>query len=137
MAIIKGQNLRVFVGDKCIAAATSCQFHVGTSLEESSTKDSTGNWQSQECTQKNWDVSVDALVVDSDAAAETAFDLIDKVGTTVTLKWQQTEGDSNRAAVASGKCKTGSAILSDISVTAANKSNSTYSATFTGIGALS
>ena len=66
MATIKGQNLRVMVGGKCIAMATSCQFHIGTSLEDASTKDSTGDWQEQEVTGLNWDASTDSLVTLTD-----------------------------------------------------------------------
>ncbi len=62
MGVIKGKNLRVMVGGKCIAMGTSCQIHVGTQLEDSSTKDSTGDWQEQEVTALNWDVTTDSLV---------------------------------------------------------------------------
>ena len=40
--VIKGQNLRIFVGEKCVAFSTSCQLQVSANLEDTSTKDSTG-----------------------------------------------------------------------------------------------
>jgi hypothetical protein len=44
MGVIKGQNLRVLIGGKCVAFATSCTVHVSLNLEDSSTKDSTNNF---------------------------------------------------------------------------------------------
>jgi hypothetical protein len=65
MGTIKGQNLRVLVGNpsKCVAAATSCTVHLSLQLESETTKDS-GDWDEQGPVGKNWDGSVDALVVD-------------------------------------------------------------------------
>lgn len=65
MATIKGQNLRVFIGTppKCVAASTSCTVHLAADLQDSSTKDSTGDWQQQQVVGFNWDMSVDALIV--------------------------------------------------------------------------
>lgn len=138
MVTIKGQNLRLFVGDKCIGAATSCSLHLSASLEDASTKDSTGSWTEQECTGKSWDASADALVFsEADAQAVGFFDAVALVGTKVTVKLQQTEGEKNRAAVASGKTLTGSAWVNDISLSAANKQNSTWTIQLTGDGALS
>lgn len=68
MAVIKGQNLRIKLGQKYVAFATNATVHIGASLEESSTKDSTNGWQQQEVTGMNWDISVDALYsVETDA----------------------------------------------------------------------
>ena len=65
MGVIKGQNLRVLVGNpsKCVAAATSCTVHLSLQLESETTKDS-NDWDEQGPVGKNWDGSVDALVVD-------------------------------------------------------------------------
>lgn len=143
---IKGKNLRVFIGGKCIAAATSCTLHVSAQVEDSSTKDSEGNWSESECTGKSWDISCDALVVLTDPVsggdAKLADDILDAVGTTVTVTFDQTSGAAsthNRTAVspASAIKKTGSAILTDVSITAANRQNGTITAQFTGTGALS
>lgn len=71
--VIKGQNLRVMVGNpaKCVAAAVSCQVHLVLQLEDTSTKDSTGGWQEQEPVGKSWDGTVDALVTDGIYDAKT------------------------------------------------------------------
>lgn len=60
---IKGQNLRLFVEGKCIAAATSCTIHVTAQTEDATTKDSDGDWVENQCVGLGWDASVDALVM--------------------------------------------------------------------------
>lgn len=141
MATIKGQNLRVMVGGKCIAMATSCQFHIGTSLEDSSTKDSTGDWQEQEVTGLNWDASTESLVtlVDNGSNGEIPSDILSLIinKTLVTLTFDATSGTNNRTAQNSALKKSGSAYVTDVSISAANRQNSTLSVKFTGTGALS
>ena len=66
MATIKGQNLRVLVDNKCIAQATSCTFHIAARVEESSTKDDTGDFAQNEITGLSWDASTDSLVTLTD-----------------------------------------------------------------------
>ena len=138
----KGQNLRVFVDDKCVAVSTSCQFHVGLNLEDDNSKDNTGLWQHQEVTGKTWNVSCETLY-DPEAPTEnnaiTPAELADIIITSenpeVTLKWDATEGEKNRTA--KNKGYTGKAIYNDLSVTSPNRSNSTASHQFTGNGPLS
>ena len=141
MAIIKGQNLRVMVGGKCIAMATSCQFHIGTSLEDVSTKDSTGDWQEQEVTGLNWDASTDSLVTltDNGQNGELPTDLMSLIinKTLVTLTFDQTAGTNNRTGQNATIKRSGSAYLTDYSLTAPNRQNSTLSCKFTGTGPLS
>ena len=141
MATIKGQNLRVMVGGKCIAMATSCQIHVGTQLEDSSTKDSTGDWQEQEVTGLNWDVTTDSLVTleDNGTNGELPQDLLSLIinKTKVTLSFDTTSGANNRVGQNSVIKKTGEAYITDMSVQAANRQNSTLSVQFTGTGPLS
>ena len=141
MATIKGQNLRVMVGGKCIAMATSCQFHIGTILESSSTKDSTGDWDEQEVTGLNWDASTDSLVtlVDNGQNGELPADLMSLIinKTLVTLTFDQTAGTNNRTGQNATIKRSGSAYLTDYSLTAPNRANSTLSCKFTGTGPLS
>lgn len=141
MATIKGQNLRVMVGGKCIAMATSCQFHIGTSLEDSSTKDSTGDWQEQEVTGLNWDASTDSLVTltDNGTNGELPTDLMSLIinKTLVTLTFDKTAGTNNRTGQNATIKRSGSAYLTDYSLTAPNRQNSTLSCKFTGTGPLS
>lgn len=141
MATIKGQNLRVMVGGKCIAMATSCTFHVAAQMEDSSTKDDTGNWQSQEVTGLSWDASTDSLVTltDNGSNGELPQDIFTAMiaMTPVTLTFDTTSGTNNRVAQNGALKKSGQAYISDISITAANRANSTMTVQFQGNGALS
>jgi len=141
MATIKGQNLRVMVGGKCIAMATSCTFHVAAQMEDSSTKDDTGNWQSQEVTGLSWDASTDSLVTltDNGSNGELPQDIFTAMiaMTPVTLTFDTTNGTNNRVAQNGALKKSGQAYISDISITAANRANSTMTVQFQGNGALS
>ena len=141
MATIKGQNLRVMVGGKCVAMATSCQFHVSAQLEDSSTKDSTGDWQEQEVTGLSWDAQTDSLVTltDNGSNGELPQDLLSLIinKTLVTLTFDQTAGTNNRVAQNSAIKRSGSAYVVDYNLTAANRQNSTITVRFQGTGTLS
>lgn len=140
---IKGQNLRVLVGtgasQLCIAMATSCQLHLSASLEDSSTKDSTGDWQEQEVVGLSWDASTDSLVTtDTDASGKVSADLFTYMinKTLLTLVFDVTNGTKNRTTTNSTLKRTGTCYISDISVTAQNRTNSTMTVSFVGTGAL-
>ena len=62
MGTIKGQHLRLFINNVCVAAAKSCSLHLASVLEDSSTKDTEGDFAEQSVVGLNWDASVDALV---------------------------------------------------------------------------
>ena len=141
MGTIKGQNLRVMVGGKCIAMATSCQFHISAQMEDSSTKDSTGDWQEQEVVGLSWDAQTDSLVTleDNGSNGELPQDLLSLIinKTKVQLTFDQTAGTNNRTGQNAAIKRTGWAWLNDISISAANKQNSQLTAQFTGTGPLS
>lgn len=141
MATIKGQNLRVMVGGKCIAMATSCTFHISAQVESSSTKDDANDFEVNEVTGLSWDASTDSLVTltDNGTNGELPTDLMSLIinKTVVTLTFDTTSGTNNRTAQNSAIKKSGSAYVTDFSVTAQNRQNSTLTVQFTGTGALS
>lgn len=141
MATIKGQNLRVMVGGKCIAMATSCQFHISAQMEDSSTKDSVGDFQEQEVTGLSWDAQTDSLVTleDNGTNGELPQDLLSLIlnKTKVTLTFDQTAGANNRVGQNSVIKRSGEAYLSDYNLTAQNRQNSQLTCQFTGTGPLS
>ena len=141
MGTIKGQNLRVMVGGKCIAMATSCQFHISAQMEDASTKDSTGDWQEQEVTGLSWDASTDSLVTlaDNGTNGELPADLMSLIlnKTKVTLTFDQTAGTNNRTGQNSTIKRSGEAYLNDYALTAPNRQNSTLTCKFVGTGQLS
>ena len=146
MGTIKGQNLRVMVGtasggEKCIAMATSAQFHISAELQDSSSKDSVGDWQEQEVTGLSWDAQTDSLVTleDNGTNGELPQDILSLIinKTKVTLTFDQTAGANNRVGQNSVIKKTGKAYVSDVQITAQNRQNSTMTVQFQGTGALS
>ena len=129
------------VGGKCIAMATSCTFHVSASLEDSSSKDSTGDWQEQEVVGLSWDAQTDSLITltDNGTNGELPQDLLGLIinKTLVTLTFDTTNGTNNRTGQNSAIKKSGRAYVTDVQITAANRQNSTLTVQFTGTGALS
>ena len=141
MATVKGQNLRVMVGGKCIAMATSCQFHISAQTESSSCKDDVDLFERNEVTGLSWDASTDSLVTltDNGTNGEIPSDLMSLIinRTLVTLTFDVTNGTNNRTGTNSVIKRSGSAYLTDLSVSAPNRQNSTITCQFSGSGALS
>lgn len=139
MGVIKGQNLRITIGGKFVAFSTSCTVHISLNLEESSTKDSTNNSTEQTPTGISWDVSCDALFsVDADTTGQNGVDALDLVlaQQKVQVQFEPTQGEKNRVPVVGGVVYSGSAWVNDCSVTAANRTNTSYSIQLTGDGPL-
>lgn len=128
------------VGGKCIAMATSCTFHVSAQLQDSSTKDSVGDFQEQEVTGLSWDAQTESLVTleDNGSNGELPQDLLSLMinKTKVTLSFDQTAGANNRVGQNAAIKKTGDAYINDISINAQNRQNSTLSVQFSGTGPL-
>ena len=129
------------VGGKCIAMATSCTFHISAQVESSSTKDDANDFEVNEVTGLSWDASTDSLVTltDNGTNGELPTDLMSLIinKTVVTLTFDTTAGTNNRTAQNSALKKSGSAYVTDFSVTAQNRQNSTLTVQFTGTGPLS
>ena len=138
MGVIKGQNLRITIGGKYVAFATSCTVHVSASLEDSSTKDSSdGIFQEQQLTGLAWDISTDALYsVDTDATGINAEGALDAIlaRQKVEIEFTGTVGTNNRQAT--GHKYIGQAWINDISINAANRQNASYSLQAQGTGPL-
>jgi len=135
MGVIKGQNLRLLIGGKCVAFATSCTVHVSLNLEESSSKDSTNNFTEQTPTGISWDMSCDALYsVDTDATGVNGINALDTVlaQQRVQVQFEQTQGEKNRVAVSGGAVYSGYAWVNDISINAGNRQNTSYTIQLTG-----
>ena len=148
MATIKGENLRVMVGDdlehlQCIAAATNCVLHCALQVEESTTKDTEDDWIVNEPVALNWDMQVESLVIsDDDEEYRPGAKNIDQmqVGRVYQLRFTRTagaSGEKNRDAVADVIQMTGSAILNDLNITSQNAEVTTAAVQFTGSGDLS
>lgn len=140
---INGSNLRVFVGGKVVAAATTCTVTINNVIESADTKDNEGVWDEGEITGKNWSMSVGALMpVGGDNAAADIKDLTAAVleDSTVEVKFEQTNGAKNRTEV-TGEGKDivslgGKAFIESLSLNADAKKNASYTANLKGDGAL-
>ena len=60
--IIKGQHLRLYVQNFCVAAATNVQVHLSLEVQEDSTKDTIDDWLQQSPVGLAWDAQTDAMV---------------------------------------------------------------------------
>ena len=129
------------VGGKCIAMATSCTFHISAQVESASTKDDANDFEVNDVTGLSWDAQTESLVTltDNGVNGELPTDLMSLIinKTKVTLTFDQTAGTNNRTGQNSAIKRSGQAYLTDYSLSAQNRQNSTLSCQFTGTGPLS
>lgn len=142
----KGQFVRLFLSSdntaapsSVIAAAKQLSLHVSMTLEDATTKDTTGDWQIQEPVELSYDISSNALVrsgetVTSSVTGKGLADLetIYDNGTPVKWKIANVGGANNRTA--SSTIVSGSAVLTQLTINAPNRQNATYTAQLNGFG---
>lgn len=129
---LKGQNFRIFQGDKVVGMATNCTCTLTGNTEDASHKDLVSMAQAPSIVSKSWSVSVESLDVTDIAAVLTAI----KNQTPFTLKWDETAITDNQTALAASYARTGTAYLNDVTFTWDDRTNSTKSLQFTGSGPL-
>ena len=123
---LKGQNLRVFVGESTaavVACATSCAIDLTANTESASTKDDSGLIEQKEVSSVAGTVSVDALVLVSEQ--DTVKSALQLIGKRVQLECNITNGAQNRDKA--GAIFTAEALCTSVSVNAQNKQNVSYS----------
>lgn len=86
----KGYDLLVLADGKAVASSTSCDIDTGCETKEVMMAGS-GAWKRFIAGRKSWSVSTSFLVGD----ATTIKSLVQKIGTTVTLKWKMREDDTD------------------------------------------
>lgn len=142
----KGQFVRLFLGSdnsatpaKVIASAKSLSLHVSMSLEDATTKDTTGIWQVQEPTGLSFDISSNALVrsgdtITSSVQGQALADLMDIYEASAPVKFQiaNVSGDNNRTK--GTVIVSGSVVVTALNISAQNRQNATYDATLSGYG---
>ena len=131
---VMGQNFRAFVAGSAVPEATNCQVTVQGNVEDGSTKDSTGGWNEEQMTSKQWSVQVDN--VDSSLASLRALITRFNSDAKTTVGWDQTAGAQNRVAQNSAFARSGQAILNDLSIQAGNRQTIQVSCQYQGSGAL-
>lgn len=145
-AYTKGQFVRLYLGSdnsavpsRILAACKSLSMHVSMSLEDATTKDTTGDWQVQEPTALSFDISSNALVRSGDTITSTvqgqdfaSIEDIYEAGTPVRFQIANTSGANNRtkgAIICSG-----SVVITQLTLNAPNRQNATYDTQLTGYG---
>ena len=145
-AYTKGQFVRLYLGSdnsavpaKIVAGAKSLSLHVSMTLEDATTKDTTGDWQVQEPTALSYDISSNALVRSGDTITSTvqgqdlaSIEDIYEAGTPVRFQIANTSGANNRtkgAIICSG-----SVVITQLTLNAPNRQNATYDTQLTGYG---
>jgi hypothetical protein len=141
----KGQFVRLFLSNDntvapttVIAAARQLQLHVSLSLENSTTKDTTGDWICQEPTSLSYDITTGALVrsgetITSSVGAKSFSDLETIKDSGNPVKWEiaNVSGANNRTKGAS--IVSGSAIITQLNVNSP-LTDADYTATLAGYG---
>ena len=140
---IKGESVRLFLGaptpNMVVAAAKQLSFHVSVSLESSTTKDTTGDWDVQEPTAVNFDISTSALVKSSETITSAVqgvklndFEDIFESAAPVPFQIARVSGANNRTK--GDLMISGSVILTQLAINGPTRANADYSAQMQGYG---
>lgn len=142
----KGQFVRLFLSsdnsvtpNKVIGSAKQLSIHFSLSMEDSTTKDTEGDWQIQEPTALTYDITSQALVksnetISSSVQAQGLSDLETIYESSGPVQWliANVSGDNNRtkgAVICSGSC-----IIQTLTINSPNRQNATYQAQLSGYG---
>lgn len=142
----KGETVRLFLSsdntaapNAVLAAARSLSLHVSVSLEDATTKDTTGAWVYQEPTELNYDITSGALVrsgetITSQVGAKTYADIqsLYEAGTPFKWKIANVSGDNNRTA--SSTIVSGSILIATLTQNDPNRQSSDYTMNANGYG---
>lgn len=150
--IVKGGQLMVFVGGKSIAAATNHTLSLNVDTVDSSNKDlAGGKWASEEPDKINWSMTTENLFTFDNTVGKNYDDLMgilisrQKVDIVFALAATlENYSDETVTEVPTGgwvksttqKWYSGQAYITALDVNAQNGENATFTATFTGAGAL-
>jgi predicted secreted protein len=142
----KGETVRLFLSSDntaaptaVLAAARSLSLHVSVSLEDSTTKDTTGAWVYQQPTELSYDISSGALVrsgetITSAVGAKSYADIqsLYEAGTPFKWKIANVSGDNNRTA--SSTIVSGSILITQLTQNDPNRQSSDYTMNANGYG---
>ena len=142
----KGQFIRLFLSSDnttapaaVLAAAKQLSLHISLSLEDATTKDTDGEWLIQDPTELSYDITTNALVrsgetITSSVGGKSLNDIETIYMNGTPVKWQiaNVSGANNRTK--GSVIVSGSALLTQLQINAAVRSNATYDATLNGYG---
>lgn len=142
----KGQFVRLFLSSDntaapaaVIAAAKQLSLHVSLTLEDATTKDTTGDWQVQEPTGLTYDISSTALMrsgdtITSSVAGKTIADLEDIYEAIQPVKWQIANVSGANQRTKGAVIASGSVIIATLTLNGPNRQNADYTANLNGYG---
>ena len=140
--ITKGDQLMLFVGGKSIAFATAHTLTLTTNTTDIASKDH-GIYGAKDVSTITWEITTENLFAESDYAT-----LVDSMlaGQTVDVvfanaaSWVKTGIDNSTktwSPDSAGTQLSGKALITSLTANANTGENATFSATFTGVGAIS
>ena len=134
MAKVKGQNLRIFMdngsgGMSAVAASKKCDLSVRTTVMSTSTKDDEKGFDNIVVVTLSWTVRASGVVT-VDEYRNDPSTLLDRIGESVRVQLALTKGKKNSEV--DEVVLIGEAILSDVSITAANHEESVFDVLLTG-----
>ena len=143
----KGQFVRLFLSSDntttpaaVIAAAKQLSLHVSLTLEDATTKDTTGDWQVQEPTGLTYDISTTALMrsgdtITSQVGGKTIADLEDIYEASNPVKWQIANVSGANQRTKGAVIASGSVIIATLTLNGSVSTNADYTANLNGYGA--
>ena len=132
--VINGTKFGVYAGGTKIGYATSASLSINHNLRDTSTKDS-GGWRDQLEGQRDFEVSVEGMVIFATASGAISDLTVDELYTSYIAS--RTEFELKFSTEVSGDYKwTGNAFMTSLSMDTPNEDSSTFSASFSGTGPL-
>ncbi len=134
--VLNGTEIKIYVAGTLVAYATTGSININHSLREITSKDS-GAWKEQMEGLRDWSIDLEGMYAwtapVTGAAITNADDLFASyinTRTSFTITWGSTDAEA-------GDTKyEGTAYLGSVSMTGATEDSATYSASFSGSGAI-
>lgn len=145
-AYTKGQFVRLYLGSdnsavpsKVIAAAKQLSIHVTATVENSSTKDTDGDWVVNEVTEVSYDITTNALMRSGETITSTVLgqdiaSLEEIYETSLPVRFQIANVSGANQRTKGTVIISGSVILTQLVMNGPNRQNADYTATLTGVG---
>jgi predicted secreted protein len=132
--VINGTLFAVYAAGTKVAYATSASISMNHNLRDTSTKDSAG-WRDQMEGQRDWEVSVEGMLIFVESGgAITGLTMDELYSSYIATRTEFTLMFSTE--VSGDKRWTGQAWMTSLSADTPNEDSSTWSASFSGTGAL-
>lgn len=140
MSKIKGGDMMLFIGGKSIAYATSHTLTINADTSDTSNKDEGGGgWRSEEVNILSWEATTENLMGDGEGNTYESLVAMMLAKQPINAVFGEKSSDATDVPTGgwTGSGFSGKVIITSIEINATNGEIATFSATFTGHGALS